>query len=67
MTRVASRREWVRHEIVHAVAADGRTHRALTNADLRLQRIQVSRAKHGSLHRHAGFSKRLARPVPFYE
>ena len=32
-----------------------------------LQRIQLSRAKHRSLHGHARISKRLARLVPFYE
>jgi glutamate-1-semialdehyde 2,1-aminomutase len=32
-----------------------------------IQRLQLSRAKHRSLHGHARISKRLARLVPFYE
>ena len=32
-----------------------------------IQRLQLSRAKHPSLHGHARLSKRLARLVPFYE
>jgi glutamate-1-semialdehyde 2,1-aminomutase len=32
-----------------------------------LQRLQLSRAKHGSLAGHAKWSKRLARLIPYYE
>jgi glutamate-1-semialdehyde 2,1-aminomutase len=32
-----------------------------------IRRVQLSRAKHRSLHGHARLSKRLARLVPFYE
>ena len=32
-----------------------------------IHRIQLSRAKHRSLHGHARMSKRLARLVPFYD
>ena len=32
-----------------------------------IQRLQLSRAKHPSLHGHARLSKRFARLVPYYE